>query len=39
MVIKPNLKFPWRAGVRGCLSPTCPGMEEPRNKASPEWWK
>lgn len=24
VVIKPNLKFPWEAGVLGRLSPTCP---------------
>lgn len=31
--------LPWIAGIPGSLSPTCPGMEEPRGKASPEWWR
>lgn len=39
VVIQPNLKIPWRAGVLGSLSPTCPGMEGLRSKASPEWWR
>lgn len=34
-----SLKFPWEAGVLSRLSPTCPGMAEPRSKASPEWWR
>lgn len=37
---KPNLSIsPVESCVPGSLSPTCPGMEEPRGKASPEWWR